>query len=110
MNKAVDTKTLIIFGLVFVLMMIVLGGIFSTDTQSTVQAPVKDTKSEMKTIFTDSCVEAGATRTQCNCSFDSVYKELGEQTFMSEAIKFDVSGVMSDTMQNAFVNAIIKCY
>ena len=66
-------------------------------------------KDLLKEAFIEGCTEEGGNYLYCSCTFNYVVDELGLKAFMSESIKYEEDGVLSDRMSDVLVDAIIKC-
>lgn len=67
------------------------------------------TRQEMRTSYVDSCVEAGASKTYCACTWDYMIREYGIERVIEIGIEIYKNGGSLDTVPSEFSEAIQHC-
>jgi len=90
---------------------IVLGTLAIAITSLTPTKEVKNTSAitqELKGDFMLGCND-GTNYTFCDCIFEEIVDEMGIEKFATEALRYELSGELSDSLADTMVNKAITC-
>jgi len=64
---------------------------------------------EIRETYIKGCVDEGANRSYCACTYDYLLNDLGEEKFTEEVIDLYIYGEFSDLLLNSSSNAVVEC-
>jgi hypothetical protein len=78
-----------------------------------VQEPQKveesSNKETMREDFLGGCISEDSTYAYCNCAFEAIYKDLGEEKFMKESVEFVLTDELPEELKESLIDATLSC-
>jgi hypothetical protein len=78
-----------------------------------VQEPQKveesSNKEGMREEFLSGCISENTTYAYCNCAYEAIYKDLGEEQFMKQSVDFALTDELPEELKDSLIDATLSC-